>query len=69
MAETIISPGVFLTENDKSQITQGPIAAGAALLGPTVIGPVNIPTVITSYSQYKATYGATFVSGGITAPS
>ena len=66
MAETIISPGVFLTENDKSQITQGPIAAGAALLGPTVIGPVNIPTVITSYSQYKATFGATFVSGGIT---
>jgi hypothetical protein len=66
MAETIISPGVFLTENDKSQITQGPIAAGAALLGPTVIGPVNIPTVVTSYSDYKATFGATFVSGGIT---
>jgi len=27
MAETLISPGVFLTENDMSQITQGPIAA------------------------------------------
>ena len=64
MAETLISPGVFLNENDLSQITQGPVAAGAALIGPTVIGPVNIPTVVTSYSQYKALFGAAFVSGG-----
>jgi phage tail sheath protein FI len=64
MAETLISPGVFLNENDLSQITQGPIAAGAALLGPTVIGPVNIPTLVTSYSEYKALFGAAFVSGG-----
>ncbi|MEI7504224.1 MAG: hypothetical protein WCJ61_13170, partial [Paludibacter sp.] len=66
MAETLISPGTFLTENDLSQITQGPIAAGAAIVGPTVIGPVNIPTVITSYSQYKAVFGSTFVTGGLT---
>lgn len=64
MAETLISPGVFLNENDLSQITQGPVAAGAALLGPTVIGPVNIPTVVTTYSEYKALFGAAFVSGG-----
>jgi hypothetical protein len=64
MAETLISPGVFLNENDLSQITQGPVAAGAAVLGPTVIGPVNIPTLVTSYSQYKAIFGAAFVSGG-----
>jgi phage tail sheath protein FI len=64
MAETLISPGVFLNENDLSQITQGPVAAGAAILGPTVIGPVNIPTLVTSYSQYKAIFGAAFVSGG-----
>jgi hypothetical protein len=64
MAETLISPGVFLNENDLSQITQGPITAGAALLGPTVTGPVNIPTYVTSYSQYKAVFGAAFVSGG-----
>jgi phage tail sheath protein FI len=64
MAETLISPGVFLSENDLSQITQGPITAGAALLGPTVIGPVNIPTLVTSYSEYKALFGAAFVSGG-----
>ena len=64
MAETLLSPGVFLQENDLSQITAGPVAAGAALLGPTVIGPVNIPTLVTSYSQYKALFGAAFVSGG-----
>jgi len=64
MAETLISPGVFLNENDLSQITQGPIAAGAAILGPTVTGPVNIPTLVTSYSQYKSVFGAPFISGG-----
>lgn len=64
MSETIISPGVFLTENDQSQITQGPVQAGAAIIGPTVMGPVNIPTVVTSYSDFKSKYGATFISGG-----
>jgi hypothetical protein len=64
MAETLLSPGVFSIENDQSQITQGPIAVGAALIGPTVTGPVNIPTVVTSYSQYKAIYGGAFISGG-----
>jgi phage tail sheath protein FI len=64
MAETLISPGVFLQENDLSQITQGPVAAGAAIVGPTVTGPVNIPTLVTSYSEYKALFGASFVSGG-----
>lgn len=64
MSEVLISPGVFLQENDLSQITQGPIQTGASLLGPTVIGPVNVPTVVTSYSQFKALFGAPFVSGG-----
>ena len=64
MAETLISPGVFVSENDLSQITQGPIAAGAALVGPTITGPVDRPTLVTSYSEYKALFGAAFVSGG-----
>lgn len=64
MAETLLSPGVFLNENDLSQITQGPVVAGAAIMGPTVIGPVNKPTVVTTYSQYKALFGAAFISGG-----
>ncbi len=64
MAETLISPGVFLRENDLSQISQGPIAVGAALLGPTVLGPVNLPTLVRSYSEYKAKFGSLFISGG-----
>ena len=64
MAETLLSPGVFLNENDLSQITQGPVVAGAAIVGPTVTGPVNIPTVVTTYSQYKSIFGAAFISGG-----
>lgn len=66
MAEALISPGVFLRENDLSQITAGPITVGSALIGPTVVGRVNIPTLVTSYSEYKAKYGTTFVSGGNT---
>lgn len=66
MAEALISPGVFLRENDLSQITAGPLAVGAALIGPTVIGKPNIPTLVTSYSQYKAKFGTTFVSNSNT---
>jgi hypothetical protein len=63
MAETLLSPGVLTRENDTSQITQGPIVAGAAIVGPTVKGPVNIPTLVTSYSDYLNKFGGTFVSG------
>jgi len=66
MAEALISPGVFLRENDLSQVTAGPVTVGAALIGPTVIGKPNIPTLVTSYSQYKAKFGTTFVSNSNT---
>ena len=66
MAEALISPGVFLRENDLSQITAGPITVGAALIGPTVVGKPNIPTLVTSYSQFRAKFGTTFISGGTT---
>jgi len=63
MAETLISPGVLARENDQSQITSQPVQAGAAIVGPTVKGQVNIPTLVTSYSEYLATFGSTFESG------
>jgi len=63
MAETLISPGVLARENDQSQITSQPIQAGAAIVGPTVKGRVNIPTLVTTYSEYLATFGSTFDSG------
>jgi hypothetical protein len=63
MAETLISPGVLARENDLSFIQPLPLEAGAAFIGPTVKGPVNIPTVVTSYSDYINTFGTTFTSG------
>lgn len=64
MAEQIVSPGVFTRENDQSFITQQPVEAGAAIVGPTVKGPVEIPTLVTSYSEYVNKFGSTIVSGG-----
>ncbi|MDA8959208.1 phage tail sheath subtilisin-like domain-containing protein [bacterium] len=62
MAETLLSPGVLARENDQSQITAQPIQAGAAIIGPTVLGKVNIPTLVTTYSEYLANFGSTFSS-------
>jgi len=64
MAETLISPGVLARENDQSQITSGPIQAGAAIVGPTVKGKVNVPKLVTSYSEYLANFGSTFTFSG-----
>jgi hypothetical protein len=62
MAEVLLSPGISLRENDTSQITTGPITAGLALVGPTVKGRVNIPTLVTSYSDFQSKFGDVFVS-------
>jgi len=63
MAEILISPGISAIENDQSQVTQGPITVGAAIIGPTVKGPVEIPTLVTSYSDYQNKFGTYLVSG------
>ena len=63
MAEVLISPGVLARENDQSQITAGPVQAGAAIIGPAVKGQQNIPKLVTSYSEYLANFGSTFLSG------
>jgi hypothetical protein len=63
MAETLVSPGVLTRENDQSFITQQPVVVGAAIVGPTVKGPVEIPTVVTSYSDYQNRFSTTFMSG------
>jgi hypothetical protein len=63
MAESIISPGVFTRENDLSFIQPAPVAVGAAFIGPTVKGPVEMPTVVTSYNDYVRKFGVTFASG------
>ena len=63
MVETLISPGVLAIENDQSFITQQPVTVGAAIIGPTVKGPVEVPTIVTSYSDYQNKFGTTFISG------
>ena len=62
MAETLISPGVLARENDSSFIRQQPVNVGAAIIGPTVLGPVEVPTLVTSYSDYVNKFGAAFAS-------
>jgi hypothetical protein len=66
MAETLLSPGVLARENDQSQIRQQPVQVGAAIIGPTVKGPVELPTVVTSYSDYVNKFGDVLVSGSDT---
>jgi hypothetical protein len=63
MAETLISPGVLTRENDISFIQPQAAAVGAAFIGPTVKGPVEQPTVVTSYGQYQRLFGTTIASG------
>ena len=63
MAEKIISPGVFTRENDLSFLPAGIGLIGAAVVGPTVKGPVGIPTLVTSYNEYVSKFGNTFKSG------
>ena len=60
---TLISPGVLELENDQSFITQQPVTVGAAIIGPTVKGPVEVPTIVTSWSDYQNKFGSTFLSG------
>ncbi len=63
MSTSLISPGVASREVDASQVRQQPVTVGAAVIGPTVKGPVNIPTLVTSYSEYVNTFGDTFIFG------
>jgi uncharacterized protein len=65
MANFTVSPGVTTNELDQTFLTGQPVQAGAAIIGPTVKGPVEVPTLVTSYSQYISLFGDSFVSGGI----
>jgi len=65
MANFTVSPGVTTNELDQTFLTGQPVQAGAAIIGPTVKGPVEIPTLVTSYSQYTSLFGDSFITGGI----
>ena len=65
MAEQIISPGVFTNESVPVTTEAPVVPVGAAIIGPTVLGPVGVPTITTTYSDYIQKFGGTFVSGGV----
>jgi len=63
MAEQIISPAVYLRENDISVRQPEPLVAGAAFIGPTVMGPVLEPVVVSSYNEYVKKFGDVLTVG------
>jgi hypothetical protein len=64
MANFSISPGVTISEIDNTFLVGTPTQAGAAIIGPTVKGPVEVPTFVTSYSDFQTIFGDSFISGG-----
>ena len=64
MAKFTVSPGVAISEIDNTFLVGQPTQAGAAIIGPTVKGPVENPTLVTSYSDFKTIFGDSFISGG-----
>jgi len=63
MANFSISPGVTTNEIDNTFLTNTVVGASTAIIGPTVKGPVNIPTLVTSYSDYQSLFGDSIISG------
>ena len=64
MAEILLSPGVLSREIDTTFIAEQPPAIGAAIIGPTVKGPVGIPVTVTSYTDFTSYFGETEVIAG-----
>jgi hypothetical protein len=57
MAERIVSPGVFTRENDLSFLAQGIGEIGAAFIGPFKQGPVFVPTIVRTQSEFEDMFG------------
>ena len=66
MANFTISPGVTTNEIDNTFLLGQPVQAGAAIIGPTVKGPIEQPTLVTSYSDYNSLFGEKLISGSNT---
>ena len=63
MSEKIVSPGVFTKEVDQTYLPSAVADIGACVIGPTVKGPVLVPILVTSFSEYQQMFGTTFESG------
>lgn len=60
---TFLSPGVYTREFDLSFLPEVIPAVGAAVVGPTVMGPAMVPTPVSTYSEYLRWFGDVFTSG------
>ena len=59
-----VSPGVFITEVDQSQVPNlGNVARGPVIIGRSATGPAYTPTVVETYSDFVKIFGDT-VPGG-----
>jgi phage tail sheath protein FI len=65
MAEILLSPGVLSREIDTTFIAEQPPQIGAAIIGPTVKGPVGIPVTVTSYTDFTSYFGEIEVVTGV----
>ena len=57
MAERIVSAGVFTNEIDQSFLPAAIGEIGAAVVGPTIKGPANIPTYVSSMAEFTELFG------------
>lgn len=57
MAEKIVSAGVFTNEIDQSFLPAAIGQIGAAIVGPTIKGPANIPTYVSSMADFSERFG------------
>ena len=58
MAERIVSPGVFTRERDLSFLPQGVSEIGAAIVGPTEMGPSFVPTIVRNFEEFEKIFGS-----------
>ena len=57
MAVQVSFPGVYIEEFTPGAPIQGVSTSVAALLGPATSGPLNAPMKVTSWDQFKSTFG------------
>ncbi|MEO6771495.1 MAG: phage tail sheath C-terminal domain-containing protein [Kofleriaceae bacterium] len=70
MATSYLSPGVYVEETDTgNKPIEGVSTSTAGVVGVTERGPANVPTLITSFGDYRRTFGGYLSIGDFTDPS
>ena len=70
MATSYLSPGVYVEETDTgNKPIEGVSTSTAGVVGVTERGPANVPTLITSFGDYRRTFGGYLSIEDFTDPS